>query len=1321
MNTKMKMRMLSLLLCFVMLVGLMPTTAFAWSAPTLSGGKAAWNVQLSDEGVLTWNDMGSTTYDIQVDKTALGGTVTKIQGISGTSYNLINRFKELKIENGTYYFYIKANDTDNTSGDISFRYVSPEDKLSEPQNLCWNGTVAEWDSVVNATEYEVKLYTAGGSVQLTKTTSNTEWDWSTEAADGRWFEVVATGNNYRNSNAAESPKYGNYIWTAPALSGGKSEWGITLSNDGMLRWNDMGSETYDIYVDKTALGGTVTNIYNINTNAYNLINRFKELKIENGTYYFYIKANDTDNTSGDITFRYVSPEEKLSAPQNLYWDGTVAKWGNVANADEYEVKLYTADGSVQLTKTTSDTEWDWTTGATDGRWFEVVATGNGYRNSNVSESPKYIVVGYNIGAYPYDATISQTQAGGQVYLTTDNGTNGWSSDGYIKTATEGTTVTLNANPAAGYKFVEWRQGTAGAAISTEANYQFTASEDKYLYAVFETISSTTYNIELGIFDKTYTATDGGTVSIQANGGSSVSGSGVIGHATENTAVTITAVPKQGYEFVAWKKWTPYASASFSTDATYTFVATNTVVDPSENPPLFLYAVFQEAQQIVPTYEINCVAHNLSSNEIGGTVFLETDKGGTGYATSQQQYATENTTVRLRAVAEPGYQFVAWRKGSPTDANAAVSTNAEHEFTATEAVWMYAVFEYTADCTIECIPFDITGGINNGQSGVGGTVSIQTDKGTASGTITQSLQATRNSSVTVNAVAASGYEFLGWKKASPYVQDFVATTASYTFDINEELYLYAVFQEAANVPTYTVSFAANGGTGTMTDVTGISGEYTLPANGFTAPNGMKFKAWNVSGTEKAVGDKITVTANTTVTAIWEAVEYNVTVTGGTASVGAGTPITKATMGTTVTLTAGAAPSGQMFDKWVVNGVVVADANSATTTFVMPAGEVTATATYKNIPVVTYTVTFDANGGSAVTAQTIEAGQKATKPADPTKAGYDFKGWTLNGSAYDFNTAVNGNITLVATWEQQQVVPTTYTVSFDSNGGSAVTAQNIEAGQKATKPADPTKSGYDFKGWTLNGSAYDFNTAVNGNITLVATWEQQQVVPTTYTVSFVANGGTGSMADVTGISGEYTLPANGFTAPDGKQFKAWSVGGVEKAVGDKITVNADTTVTAVWETIPAGHTCDIKPVAKDEPSCTEGGKEAYYKCEGCGKFYEDALGAKEITDLAAWGNLEKLGHTESGWKSDKDNHWKECTVAGCGVIIENSKAAHKDDNNDGKCDVCEYNVGTANKPSDDVQSPQTGDNSMMWLWVALLFVSGFGVVATTVYGKRRTARK
>ncbi len=65
-------KLLSILLCCVMLLGMLPTTALAWTAPALSGGKAEWNVQLSDEGVLTWNDMGSATYDIDVDETTVG-------------------------------------------------------------------------------------------------------------------------------------------------------------------------------------------------------------------------------------------------------------------------------------------------------------------------------------------------------------------------------------------------------------------------------------------------------------------------------------------------------------------------------------------------------------------------------------------------------------------------------------------------------------------------------------------------------------------------------------------------------------------------------------------------------------------------------------------------------------------------------------------------------------------------------------------------------------------------------------------------------------------------------------------------------------------------------------------------------------------------------------------------------------------------------------------------------------------------------------------------------------------------------------------------
>ena len=59
------------------------------------------------------------------------------------------------------------------------------------------------------------------------------------------------------------------------------------------------------------------------------------------------------------------------------------------------------------------------------------------------------------------------------------------------------------------------------------------------------------------------------------------------------------------------------------------------------------------------------------------------------------------------------------------------------------------------------------------------------------------------------------------------------------------------------------------------------------------------------------------------------------------------------------------------------------------------------------------------------------------------------------------------------------------------------------------------------------------------------------------------------------------------------------------------------------------------------------EAYYKCEGCGKCFEDANGTTEIADIATWGNLPKNGHTEgTEWKSDKDNHWNACA---CGLIV------------------------------------------------------------------------
>ncbi len=217
-------------------------------------------------------------------------------------------------------------------------------------------------------------------------------------------------------------------------------------------------------------------------------------------------------------------------------------------------------------------------------------------------------------------------------------------------------------------------------------------------------------------------------------------------------------------------------------------------------------------------------------------------------------------------------------------------------------------------------------------------------------------------------------------------------------------------------------------------------------------------------------------------------------------------------------------------------------------------------------VVYTITFNSNDGTPVAPQNVNAGEKLAEPTPaPTKVGFTFDGWYEDSTfskKFDFNTPITDSMTLYAKWTENK-----YTLTFDANGGSGTMAPIADLTGEHTLPANEftAPSGKQFKGWSLTtDGAIVTKVDMTENRTVYAIWENIPVV--TYTVSFAANGGTGTMADVTGISGEYTLPANGFTAPAGKQFKAWSVGGVEKAVGDKITVTANTTVTAVWEPIP-----------------------------------------------------------------------------------------------------------------------------------------------------------
>ena len=175
---------------------------------------------------------------------------------------------------------------------------------------------------------------------------------------------------------------------------------------------------------------------------------------------------------------------------------------------------------------------------------------------------------------------------------------------------------------------------------------------------------------------------------------------------------------------------------------------------------------------------------------------------------------------------------------------------------------------------------------------------------------------------------------------------------------------------------------------------------------------------------------------------------------------------------------------------------------------------------------FIVKFDSDGGSSVASQKVESGNKVKRPTPPTKSGYLFKEWTLDGTTYDFESKVEKDITLKATWEKEekkdetpatQTTPSTdnkptsteqkpptatavtvYTITFDSNGGSSVATQNVEGNQLVVKPQDPTKDGYLFTGWTLNGASYDFSSKVTSNFTLVATWKDNS----SYTIGIAA---------------------------------------------------------------------------------------------------------------------------------------------------------------------------------------------------------------------------
>ena len=144
--------------------------------------------------------------------------------------------------------------------------------------------------------------------------------------------------------------------------------------------------------------------------------------------------------------------------------------------------------------------------------------------------------------------------------------------------------------------------------------------------------------------------------------------------------------------------------------------------------------------------------------------------------------------------------------------------------------------------------------------------------------------------------------------------------------------------------------------------------------------------------------------------------------------------------------------------VSDGILTVDEGATEVTYAYDCGS-SKPVTFKLTLTDGCTVTFDTDGGSAVESQTVASGRKAVRPADPVRTGYTFAGWYLDGEVYDFDTPVTTDLTLTAHWTANQ-----YTITFDTAGGSEIAPITQDYGTPITAPADPTRNGYTFVGWS-----------------------------------------------------------------------------------------------------------------------------------------------------------------------------------------------------------------------------------------------------------------
>ena len=368
-------------------------------------------------------------------------------------------------------------------------------------------------------------------------------------------------------------------------------------------------------------------------------------------------------------------------------------------------------------------------------------------------------------------------------------------------------------------------------------------------------------------------------------------------------------------------------------------------------------------------------------------------------------------------------------------------------------------------------------------------------------------------------------------------------------------------------------------------------------------------------------------------------------------------------------------------------------------------VTIRATYKPAE---YTVRFLGWNGSLLKTETVTYNANATAPEAPEREGYNFSRWS-----HSF-TNVSSNLDVTAVYEKKE-----YTVTFVDSDDSVLSTQTVKHGEAATAPEAPTKEGYTFVGWD--------NTNY-GNVTQAMTIKAMYVEGTgvTYTVTARALGTTGAVSPtgVSTVQENSTLTLN-FT-PD-------ELSKIVKVVVDGVEIDVCSTYT--FANITANHTIDVyfAPTAVINVGNTDsaqGTASGHYDLIGDNVVYVlEVTPAEgyELDGIYVDGVKIDVELTDDGYvirdldeDMNLDVRFKAITTGDGDEDDDGDNTGDGGNDNTGDGTGGNTGDGTGDNTSDgseNIDSPQTGDNTQLALWFSLMFLSCAGIIATTMYGRKR----